>query len=675
MQLPSFLSMLCRRERLAHWFKRPSLPLTTVYKNLDLQLMRRVSSGGVPSWAQIKHLSEFLSAREKKIAQIFSLIIFFCAFIILGNYLWTHHTVKPARGGEYAEGLIGSPGLINPLFSPLNLVDADLTKLIYSGLLRFDENLNPQTALAERYEIDAEGKTYRIFLKKNLKWSDGEPLTADDVSFTLERIQDPDTQSPLSLLFQDVLFEKINDLEFTLTLKEPYAPFINFLTIGIIPEHIWQEITPANTRLSTINLKPIGSGPYLAQALAKDETGAIRSYTLKPNNNFAGDAPFIKKLTFKFFPDLNSALDGLKTRQIDGLGRIPLTELAKINTKTNSIFSLETSQYAALFLNQFAQPILKDKKVRAALANAINPGALVQNIFGPHAKESNGPLLQELFGFNQTADAKPPNNIQESKQLLAEAGWKQISPEEYTQNNQENQLNAWTKKNPQPTLPRRATKKQKNLFEEQFAAWQKRKEETQTRIISEQQKNASVPNQQSFLKKNNNVLTLTITVPRQDEYQKVAEVIREAWRAIGVKVDIETVEPNRMRSDILKNKKYDILLYSVILANDGDPYPLWHSSQIKSGGLNLSSFSNKQADELLVKARGKAAFAERRAAYEKFQTILAEEIPAVFLYSPNYLYAMQSSVKGVPPMRIYTNADRFNAINKWFIKTRWGWKK
>lgn len=674
MRLPSFLSYLWWKQRLTHWSQKPSSPLKTLYKNLDLQLVNHVRSGGVPSWAQFRHISEFLSIKEKKYVRIFALIIAFNLLIFLGNYIWTHHTIKPARGGEYTEGIIGSPSLINPLFSPLNPVDADLTKLTYSGLFRFDERLALQTMLAERYEIDKEGKIYHIFLKKNLKWSDGEPLTADDIGFTIERIQDPDTHSPLILLFQDVVFEKINDQEFTLTLKYPYAPFINFLTIGIIPQHVWQEIIPVNTRLSTTNLKPVGSGPYAIQTLSKDETGTIRSYTLKPNDYFAGDPPFIKKLTFKFFHDLTSIFEALKTRQIDGLGNVPLAELEKINTKTNSVFSLETNQYTALFFNPSAQPILRDKKIRTALLRAINREAITQNIFGAHANPINGPLLQELFNFKQTTDLSSQFNVQEANQLITEAGWKKISFEERMQNNQDTQLNVWIKKNPRPTLPRRATAKQKSAFEEQFAIWQKHKEETQIKIAGDTKKN-DLPVQAFFLQKNNILLTLTITVPRQDEYQKAAEMVANAWRAVGVEVHIETIESNRIRADALKNKKYDILLYSVILANDSDPYPLWHSSQIKSGGLNLSIFSNKQADDLISKARAANSFNDRRALYEKFQTILNEEIPAVFLYSPHYLYAMQSGVMGVPQMRLYSNDDRFNTVNMWFTKTRWGLKK
>lgn len=674
MRLSSFFSLCWWKQQLARWFIKPSLPLTTLYKNLDLRLVNHARSGKLPSWAQFRHIFEFLSPQEKKYMRIFSLISIFSVLIFLGNYLWTHHTIKPAQGGEYTEGIIGSPNLINPLFSSLNLVDADLAKLMYSGLFRFDENLTIQTSLAERYEIDKDGKTYHIFLKKNLKWSDGEPITSDDVGFTLERIQDPDTHSPLILLFQNVAFEKINDREFTLTLKDAYAPFINFLTVGLLPEHVWQEITPTNTRLSTANLKPIGSGPYMIQTLTKDETGIIRSYTLKPNDYFAENAPFLKKLTFKFFPDLNTIFDALKTRQIEGLGHIPLSELDKVNTKTNSVLSLETNQYTALFFNPSVQSILKDKKIRTALLHSINRASLIQNIFGAHASAINGPLLDKLFGFNQTVNYAESYNIQKSNQMLADAGWKKISLEERGQSDQKNQLNAWIKKNPQPALTRRATTKQKAVFEAQFAAWQKLKEEAQTKIATNTQKNTS-SNQQFFLQKNNALLTLTITVPRQDEYQKAAEMIADAWRTMGVEVRIETVEPNRMRADVLKDKKYDVLLYSVILANDGDPYPLWHSSQIKSGGLNLSVFSNKQADDLLTKGRIATSFEDRRDVYEKFQTILDEEVPAVFLYSPHYLYAMQSGVMGVPQMRLYSNDDRFNTVNAWFTKTRWGFKK
>jgi len=129
MQLPFFLNLFWWKQRLSHLFKKPSSPLTTLYKNLDLRLVNHVRSGGMPSWAQMRHFSEFLSAREKKHLRICLLIITLSVFVISGNYLWTHHTIKPARGGEYTEGIIGTPNFINPLFYKILYILRDYKRL------------------------------------------------------------------------------------------------------------------------------------------------------------------------------------------------------------------------------------------------------------------------------------------------------------------------------------------------------------------------------------------------------------------------------------------------------------------------------------------------------------------------------------------------------------------
>ena len=120
----------------------------------------------------------------------------------------------------------------------------------------------------------------------------------------------------------------------------------------------------------------------------------------------------------------------------------------------------------------------------------------------------------------------------------------------------------------------------------------------------------------------------------------------------------------------LKSKEYDALLYGESVGFTPDPYPFWHSSQAKEDGLNLSGFKNKEADTLLEEARLSVNKEDKKEKYTKFQKILTEEKPAIFLYQPVYSYMVDKSIKGVVISNINKPADRFSNIDDWYIKTK-----
>jgi ABC-type transport system substrate-binding protein len=198
----------------------------------------------------LKYLKRFLDQREKKIIFIAFFASILTAVSWFGFELATHLKFVPKDGGTYSEALIGQPKYVNPLFSSINDVDSDLTKLVYAGLFNYDKNQKLAPELAEKYTISPDKKIYTISLKDSLRWSDGEPITADDVMYTFEMIQNQETGSPLYISFQGIQIEKIDNKTIRFTLKEPFAPFLHSLTVGILPEHTWapsSQINPANT--------------------------------------------------------------------------------------------------------------------------------------------------------------------------------------------------------------------------------------------------------------------------------------------------------------------------------------------------------------------------------------------------------------------------------------------
>jgi peptide/nickel transport system substrate-binding protein len=178
----------------------------------------------------------------------------------------------------------------------------------------------------------------------------------------------------------------------------------------------------------------------------------------------------------------------------------------------------------------------------------------------------------------------------------------------------------------------------------------------------------------SVRKKNGKELRFTLTTVDRPEYTKTAQMLRDLWAAIGVAVDIRLFSSNDILKKVIKPREYEALLFGEIIGTDPDPYPFWHSSQATDPGLNLAMYANKQVDQLLEEARQISDPEKRRLKYLHFQNLLADDQPAIFLYNPYYLYVLPQKIKGFTLERITFPSDRFNGIEKWYIKTRRGWR-
>ena len=169
-------------------------------------------------------------------------------------------------------------------------------------------------------------------------------------------------------------------------------------------------------------------------------------------------------------------------------------------------------------------------------------------------------------------------------------------------------------------------------------------------------------------------LEITITSVDQPPFPQVLDIIKEAWENIGVKVHVKLYDPAKLQVEYIKPRNYEVLLYGELMMHDPDPWPFWHSSQRLDPGLNLTSFKDEAVDDLLGEARHILDQNKRAKKYLHFQNILAEEIPAIFLYSPTYLYGVDKKIKGIKLDRITFPSDRFAEINMWYVKIRRTWK-
>lgn len=167
----------------------------------------------------------------------------------------------------------------------------------------------------------------------------------------------------------------------------------------------------------------------------------------------------------------------------------------------------------------------------------------------------------------------------------------------------------------------------------------------------------------------NKLASTTLTVIDSGRNVLVAENIKKQWENIGVSVELKVVSGEKA-SEIIKNRDFETLLYGESVGGDPDIYSFWHSSQIKTNGLNIAGYNNTEADELLVAARETVNAEERIIKYHKFQENIASDLPAIFLYSPTYTYVQSKQVKGFSGSVIIRSADRFVGISHWYLKTK-----
>ncbi len=177
-----------------------------------------------------------------------------------------------------------------------------------------------------------------------------------------------------------------------------------------------------------------------------------------------------------------------------------------------------------------------------------------------------------------------------------------------------------------------------------------------------------------FLMKDEDKLELTITSVDNSEYIKILQYIKKQWEKLGIITNLEIIPKQKIATQIIEPRDYEILLYGQILSYDPDPYIFWHSSQTKVG-FNLSIFANKEIDEALEEARKLNSFEERLEQYQEFQKVLKDEYLALFLFRPTYHYPVNKKLKGIETQIIYLPADRFSNVANWYLKIKKSFKK
>ncbi|MCX7682809.1 MAG: peptide ABC transporter substrate-binding protein [Anaerolineae bacterium] len=362
--------------------------------------------------------------------QVILLIVSGLLVGLLLGYLAVNYTTvsRPGYGGTYVEGIVGAPRYLNPLLvGAHNEAERDVCALIFSGLTRLNARGEVVADLARSWEVSPDGLSYTFRLRPGARWHDGIPVTADDVLFTVGLLKDPEFPGPpeaAAEVWRTVEVEKVDSRTVRFVLSQPYAPFLDATTIGILPAHLLKGIRATELTETGFNLQPVGSGPFRLAEL-KVEGGVVVEVLLEPFPDYYLEAPYLGHVQLRFYPDQQAVLDAYAREEIEGIARLQAADLPRAVTLPGlNLFSAQTAEYGVVFLNMRRAdlPFFQETEVRQALLYALDRQLIIDEALGGQAVVAHSPLIPGTWAYH---DALPRYTYDPTKarELLDEAGW------------------------------------------------------------------------------------------------------------------------------------------------------------------------------------------------------------------------------------------------------------
>ncbi len=340
--------------------------------------------------------------------------------VVLGYLaLGTNSVERPDFGGTYTEGVAGRPNAINPIFSQYNDIDRDLTSLVFTGLTSADENGTLKPDLAKSWSVSPDGLIYTFTLRADVVWQDGAPFNADDVLYTLHAIQDPAYKGPpdLGAFWRTVAITVIDPTTVRFQVTQPYAPFLDYTTIGILPAHLLKDVAPGDLFQNPFNRHPIGTGPFQLTEITGDHV------LLDANPRFYGARPYLSRIQFKLYPDYESVFTAYTRDEIEGIARILPAYLPKARTLPHlTLYNARVAGYTLIYLNLSKAPFT-DKSVRQALLYAIDRQRLITDQLNDQGLLAASPIEPGTWAYD-SAVPQYAFDPDKAKSLLESAGWK-----------------------------------------------------------------------------------------------------------------------------------------------------------------------------------------------------------------------------------------------------------
>lgn len=563
----------------------------------------------IPKFSKINNIVNTLSLTEKVIFGFLIFVMGLSTITMLYKINNTYLINIPTKGGSLTEGVLGSPRFINPLLAISN-ADRDVTILVYSGLLKAFPNGELVPDLAKEYSISEDGLVYSFILKDDIFFHDNQPITTKDIEFTINASKDSTIKSPKRANWEGVDVQIINDKQIDFILKNPYSPFLENTTIGILPEHIWGDIESEQFAFSLFNIEAIGSGPYKITNISRNSSGILEKYELKPFSKYALGEPFISHLTLNFYPNEEKLINAYKRGSIESINTITPEIAKEFEEKGERIERIALPRIFAIFFNQNQNSIFTNIEIRKALDKALDKERIVSEILSGFGRVINGPIPLASKYYIKINDEEP-RGTEEAIAMLERNNW----------------------------------------------------------VINEE-----TGIREKTIKKVTTPLIFTLATSDAPELKMAAEIIKEEWSKIGVEVILKIFDIGDLNQNVIRPREYDALLFGEVIGRDMDLFAFWHSSQRNDPGLNIAMYANIAVDKLLEKVRTSNLEEDRIDDYDKFQKEIQEDVPVVFIYSPDFIYLIPEKINNLSLGQITTSSERFLSIHEWNIETDTVWK-
>ena len=327
----------------------------------------------------------------------------------------------PAYGDILVEGSIGDASNLIPLLAS-DSTSHEIAGLIFNGLIKYDKDIRIVGDLAESWEISKDGLVITFHLRKGVRWHDGRPFTAADVLYTYQVTVDPKTPTAYAGDFLKVKkAEVLDDWTFRATYDKPFAPALMSWSVGILPKHL---LAGKDITTSPLGRRPIGTGPYKFKEWV---TG--QKIVLVSNPDYFEGRPYIDGYIMRIIPDTATMFLELRANGIDRMG---LTPLQYTRQTENNLFRENFNKYRYLsFAYTYMGYNLKnvlftDKRVRQAIAHAVNRVEMIDGVLLGLGKPATGPYKPGTWAHNPNVRDYPYDPAK-AKTLLAEAGWKDLN--------------------------------------------------------------------------------------------------------------------------------------------------------------------------------------------------------------------------------------------------------
>lgn len=511
------------------------------------------------------------------------LVKYILYLIFISLFLSSCSNEKAPTKDEIVIGIQADVQTINPMYA-FSLIEGNLVDLLFMkpaneiwnktlGVIEF------KPMLAEKWKWNEDSTSIKLYLRDDIYWSDGKPITSSDLVFTFDVYSDPEVNSRFFGLFDDFYtyenlqidtaksFTIISPKELRINFPEDASPDFLDINLEIIPKHIWSQHSRNEFEHAKANFKPVTSGPFKLDKWEKEGFISI----VRDSSSFLFNPENLQKIIFKIIPDYKTRIFELTTGAIDLLDNIKSEDVGELNQSDElEIVSLRGRDYDYIGWNHkdpkqdSPNKFFSSPEIRKALSYAINREEMVDSYLGKFGEICKGPV-SPMFKLYYDTDGKIHNyNPSRSKEILLENGWSD------TDNN--------------------------GVLE----------------------KGSSEFRFDIYLNSGN---------PRRNY---MAQIIRNNLKAVGIDASIKELETGTY-IDGLMNREFDAWIAGWTIPVPIDLNPYWNSDP-KVGFLNFSTYQNEEKDKILMQLQSQLPQEEKIRLYKKLRNIFYEDEPVTFLY-------------------------------------------